>query len=169
VLGLGIAIYFVVMVYTYFKGEKTTRDPWDARTLEWSLPNPPPEYNYRVIPTVHARDAFWYEKHHAEEIAKEQEEHAKEDEAHGGIHMPFQSIWPLVASFGLLVLGIGISYFDSNWEPGIHVKLATVLVGGVISFIGIYFWSLEGNEGYHLHVDKDGKVLSDESQGDSHH
>ncbi len=155
VLGLGIFIYFATMVYTYFKGEKVGRDPWDGRTLEWSLPTPPPEYNFAVIPTVHARDAFWYEKHHQEEIAKEKAEHAKEDEAHGGIHMPFASIYPFVASFGLLILAIGATVFDSNWSPGIHIKLATVLVGGAVAVAGIYLWALEGNEGYHLHIEGD--------------
>ena len=88
ILGIGVAVYFGAMIYTYFKGEKTTLDPWDARTLEWSLPNPVPEYNYLVIPTIHARDAWWYEKHHQEEIAKEKAVHAQEEESHGGIHMP---------------------------------------------------------------------------------
>ena len=50
ILAAGVAVYFATMVYTYFRGERTTRDPWDARTLEWSLPNPPPEYNFRVLP-----------------------------------------------------------------------------------------------------------------------
>jgi cytochrome c oxidase subunit 1 len=47
ILGIGMAVYFVVMLYTYFKGEKVGRDPWGARTLEWSIPNPPPEYEFR--------------------------------------------------------------------------------------------------------------------------
>src|SRR5882757_5524252 len=64
ILGIGIAIYFAVMIYTYFKGEKSGRDPWDGRTLEWSIPNPPPEYNFAITPHVHARDGFWYDKHH---------------------------------------------------------------------------------------------------------
>jgi len=161
-LGIGIAIYFVVMIYTYFKGEPAGPDPWDARTLEWSIPNPPPEYNFRVIPTVHARDAFWYEKHHQDEISKEKAEHAKDDDAHGGIHMPDQSIWPLVASLGLLVVGIGVTYFDSDWSPGIHAKLGTTLVGFAITFVGIYFWSLEGNAGYHIHLDAKGNILPDD-------
>ena len=160
-LGIGIAIYFAVMIYTYFKGEKAGRDPWDARTLEWSIPNPPPEHNFSVIPTVHARDAFWYEKHHRDEIAQEQAAHAKDDDAHGGIHMPDQSIWPLVTSCGLLVLGIGVTYFDSDWSPGIHAKLGTTLVGFAIAFLGIYLWSLEGNRGYHLHLDAQGKPIDD--------
>ncbi|MFT4960996.1 MAG: cytochrome o ubiquinol oxidase subunit 1 [Paracoccaceae bacterium] len=33
-------------------------DPWDGRTLEWSIPAPPPEYNFAIIPTITGRDAF---------------------------------------------------------------------------------------------------------------
>jgi cytochrome c oxidase subunit 1 len=142
------------------------KDVWDGRTLEWSLPNPPPEYNFRVIPTVHARDAWWYEKHHREEIDKEKAEHAKAEDEHGGIHMPFGSIWPLVTSAGVLIAAIGISALDSNPAPGIHLRLSVTLIGAAVMFIGIYFWSLEGNEGYHLHLDKDGNPI--ESDHDHH-
>ncbi len=162
-LGIGVVIYFAVIIYTYLKGEKVSRDPWDGRTLEWSVPAiPPPEYNFVAIPTVHARDGFWYEKHHKEEIAKEKAQHAKEEEAHGGIHMPFQSIYPLVAALGLLILGIASSAMDSNPEPGIHAKLITAIVGVVIFLIGVYLWSLEGDDGYHIHLDKDGKVIDED-------
>ncbi len=169
-LGLGIFIYFAVMVYTYFKGERVAKDVWDGRTLEWSLPNPPPEYNFRVIPTVHARDAWWYEKHHKEEIEKETAEHRKEEDAHGGIHMPFGSIWPLITSLGILIGAIGVSAFDANPDVVIGWKLGLSLVGGLVMFIGIYFWSLEGNEGYHLHLDKDGNPIdSDDHHGHGKH
>lgn len=33
-------------------------DPWDGRTLEWSIPAPPPPYNFAVIPDVTDRDNF---------------------------------------------------------------------------------------------------------------
>jgi cytochrome c oxidase subunit 1 len=162
ILGVGIFIYFAVMVYTYFKGEKVGKDVWDARTLEWSLPNPPPEYNYRVIPTVHARDAFWYMKQNKEQIAKEDAAHAKEEAAHGGIHMPHQSIYPFVASLGMLIAGIGISVIDSDPTPGFWgKKIGVTMIGGVVMLAGIYFWALEGNGGYHLHPENDG----DESNG----
>ncbi|MEY4939841.1 MAG: hypothetical protein RIQ93_1576 [Verrucomicrobiota bacterium] len=161
ILGVGIFVYFAVMVYTYLKGERVNRDYWDGRTLEWSIPNPPPEYNFSVIPTVHARDAWWYEKHHQEEIAREKAEHAKAEDAHGGIHMPFGSIWPLVASLGLLIGAIGITVFESRQGPGVGPKLGLTLIGGVVMLVGIYFWALEGNEGYHLHLDKDGKPIED--------
>ena len=33
-------------------------DPWDGRALEWSIPSPPPAYNFAVLPQVAARDEF---------------------------------------------------------------------------------------------------------------
>ena len=33
-------------------------DPWDGRSLEWSISAPPPEYNFAAIPVVTDRDAF---------------------------------------------------------------------------------------------------------------
>ncbi|ATC64936.1 cytochrome c oxidase subunit I [Nibricoccus aquaticus] len=145
ILACGIGIYFAVMLYTYFKGEKAGRDPWDGRTLEWSIPNPPPEYNFAVTPTVHARDAFWYEKHHKEEIAKEKSAHAKEDEAHGGVHMPSQSWFPLMTAIGLLIGGL---FFVNH-------KFVGAICGGTVMFLGIYFWALEGPGGYHVHPSED--------------
>ncbi|MFZ5750438.1 MAG: cbb3-type cytochrome c oxidase subunit I [Pseudomonadota bacterium] len=37
-------------------------DPWDGRTLEWSLPAPVPEWNFAQVPDVTARDAWWEDK-----------------------------------------------------------------------------------------------------------
>ena len=37
-------------------GEPAPADPWDARTLEWTIPSPPPEYNFAAIPIVEARE-----------------------------------------------------------------------------------------------------------------
>jgi cytochrome c oxidase subunit I len=167
VLGIGVAIYFATMVYTYYKGERTHKDPWDGRTLEWSLPNPPPEYNFQAIPTIHARDAWWYQKRHKDELAKETADQVKADEAHGGIHMPFQSIYPFLASAGILVGAIGVSIIDPAnpnvyhgfWGP----KIAVTILGGAIMFVSVVLWSLEGNDGYHIHLNEDGSVKGEEA------
>ncbi len=37
-------------------------DPWNGRTLEWSVSSPPSHYNFAEIPQVHGRDSFWVEK-----------------------------------------------------------------------------------------------------------
>ncbi len=154
ILGLGIAYYFYVMIYTYFKGEKVKHDVWDARTLEWAVPSyPPPGHNFHVTPTVHARDAFWYEKMHKEEIAKEKAEHGKDEESHGGIHMPSQSWFPIIAACGLL---IGSLFFVN------HIFIGAI-GGGVILLLAVYGWAIEGPGGYHLHIAKNGKVTRDDS------
>ncbi len=33
-------------------------DPWNGRSLEWSIPSPPPAYNFALLPQVAARDDF---------------------------------------------------------------------------------------------------------------
>jgi len=45
------------------KNIDVTGDPWNGRTLEWSVPSPPPFYNFAETPEVHSRDAFWTMKH----------------------------------------------------------------------------------------------------------
>jgi len=37
-------------------------DPWDGRTLEWSVAAPPSEWNFAATPDVHSIDAFAVEK-----------------------------------------------------------------------------------------------------------
>jgi cytochrome o ubiquinol oxidase subunit 1 len=37
-------------------------DPWDGRALEWSIPSPPPEWNFAVLPDVSSRDPFYEAK-----------------------------------------------------------------------------------------------------------
>ncbi len=160
-LGVGIFTYFAVLIYTFFKGEKCGNDPWDARTLEWSIPSPPPEFNFKAVPTVHARDAFWYEKTHREETAKEQAEHMQAEAAHGGIHMPDQSWYPLLAAFGLMVGAYNFPQMDAplvlfgNTLLSSHLPLSLAGVGFLV--LSCYLWSLEGPGGYHIHLDADGR------------
>ncbi len=170
-LGVGIFTYFAVLVWTFFKGKVCGNDPWDARTLEWSIPSPPPEHNFAAIPKVHARDAFWYEKMHKDEIAQEKAELIKAEEAHGGIHMPDQSWYPLFAATGLLIGAYNLAQLKhpvvmfGNQLFSSHIPLA--IVGGAIVLLACYLWSLEGPGGYHLHLDAKGNAT--ESRGGYHH
>jgi cytochrome c oxidase subunit 1 len=122
---------------------------------------------------VHARDGWWYDKHHRDEIAREDAEHAKAEDAHGGIHMPFQSIYPFFASVGILIGALGVAVVDPAnpsqypgfWGP----KVALTIAGGAIMFVSVLLWSLEGNEGYHIHLNEDGSIKGDEGHGPGAH
>ncbi len=63
----GIAVLLLQLGYSFLKRKElkdTTGDPWDGRTLEWSVPSPAPHYNFAVIPTANHRDEWWYRKQH---------------------------------------------------------------------------------------------------------
>jgi cytochrome c oxidase subunit 1 len=63
---LAIVVFVANLLWSYFKGRAAGSDPWDAWTLEWSLPSPPPAYNFAVIPTVKSRRPLWDLKHPAD-------------------------------------------------------------------------------------------------------
>lgn len=54
----------VIVAVSHRKQNRVLNDPWNARTLEWTVPSPPPVYNFAVIPTVHEIDSFWESKKH---------------------------------------------------------------------------------------------------------
>jgi len=53
----------LLFVHNFFRskkrGEIAGNDPWGAPTLEWSIPSPPPDYNFARIPTVTSRYPLW--------------------------------------------------------------------------------------------------------------
>ncbi len=64
-IGIGIVLFVAQIAYSIWKRKElrdTTGDPWDARTLEWSVPSPAPIYNFAVTPAVTQIDEWWYEK-----------------------------------------------------------------------------------------------------------
>jgi cytochrome c oxidase subunit 1 len=51
-LGLGFGIIFVYLVISLIKGKKASSNPWNARTLEWTISSPPTEHNFEHVPVV---------------------------------------------------------------------------------------------------------------------
>ena len=52
-LGLTQLIFLFNFIWSIWKGQKAESNPWQANTLEWTIPSPAPEHNYHVIPEVH--------------------------------------------------------------------------------------------------------------------
>jgi cytochrome c oxidase subunit 1 len=144
-IALAITIFLVNFVMSLINGKKAGADPWDARTLEWSIPSPPPHYNFAEIPHVHARDDFWHRKYqedeqgnvlpvmagaaHVTETAHGGDGHEEHAE---GIHLPTPSYFPLIASLGFPFIGFGLIY-----------DYALVPVGAALILVGLFGWALE--------------------------
>ncbi len=105
VLGLAVILLIVNMVRAWMSSEKAPADPWDGRTLEWSIPSPPPIYNFAEIPVVHHRDAFWEQKHGTGAKVARHQQHGG---GHGhGIHLPPPSVFPILMAAGLTLMAAG--------------------------------------------------------------
>ncbi len=53
ILGASQIFFLVNFFYSLFAGKKAEQNPWQANTLEWSAPTPPPHGNFAVTPTVY--------------------------------------------------------------------------------------------------------------------
>ena len=75
-------------------------DPWDGRSLEWSVSAPPPEYNFAVLPVVTDRDSFT--------LAKESGKAYQRRDSYIDIELPKNSaLGPVLGALGLAV-GFGL-------------------------------------------------------------
>jgi cytochrome c oxidase subunit I len=133
----------------YKKGEipQAAADPWDGRTLEWSIPSPTPAHNFDYTPVVTQLDDFWHKKYATNEHGQlvkiaDGNDIAQKGDQHP--HLPSPSYWPLVLSMGFPLIGLGIIY-----------NLAIAAVGVIVIIGSIYGWALEpatdpnGGHGHH--------------------
>jgi cytochrome c oxidase subunit 1 len=117
-------IFLFNLIRSVRNGERAPANPWHAPTLEWSIPSPPPHYNFRTVPEVRARDPLWGPG--GNEIDPE---HTGDPEP----VMPSPSAWPITLAFALLLGAIG----------GLMTSLPIVLAGVALIFISVYGWAFQ--------------------------
>lgn len=144
-------------------------DPWDARSLEWSIPSPTPEHNFDEIPVVESQDDWWFRKYNIEDDGSVVRVSSAEDAAQKGdavgVHLPSPSFWPLVLAIGLPLIGYGVIF-----------NLWLCVVGGLLTGGAIYAWVLEpvddpdadghGHDDHHDGHDPDGELAMVGAAGD---
>ena len=59
IITAGLLIFAYNFLVVGRRGPASGNDPWGAPTLEWSIPSPPPEYNFARIPKVTSRLPLW--------------------------------------------------------------------------------------------------------------
>jgi cytochrome o ubiquinol oxidase subunit I len=84
----------------------TTGDPWNGRTLEWSIPSPAPAYNFAIAPVVHSLDAFWEEKQLTKDTPQGRE--VPKHQPYEDIYLPKNSGAGIAIGFCAFLMGFGI-------------------------------------------------------------
>lgn len=139
-IAVSMLVFMGNAIRTRKHGAIASADPWDGRTLEWSIPSPVPEYNFAEVPVVHALDDFWHRKYvenkegqlvRVPSGAQSDEAEAGAHDGHG-IHLPSPSYLPLVAALGLPMIAYGLIY-------GYYLAIA----GAVVTFGGLFAWANE--------------------------
>ncbi len=131
-----IALSMLVFLYNMVKsrrGPAAPADPWHGATLEWSIPSPPPEFNFAEVPTVASSVPVW-------DARRAAGGHLPEPAFHDGkgIHMPNPSIKPLIAAVGMSILMISIMFTHADWP-----WWAMTLTGLAVMLYGIFSWAFE--------------------------
>ena len=83
---------------------RVSGDPWNGRTLEWSVASPPPAWNYAVLPHVSERDAFWAMKR----LGPAREDQPAQPRHYEPIEMPKNSATGFVTAFFAVVTGFAL-------------------------------------------------------------
>ncbi|MBK4736598.1 cytochrome c oxidase subunit I [Noviherbaspirillum pedocola] len=119
----GILLFLINVAWSIKRGQRCGRDPWGASTLEWSIPSPPPPYNFVVIPSIATRHPMWEKQIGDAEGGSRLKEgmlldHGRETIATNALNgeplailkMPGDSLAPLLLTLVLSVLFVGMLY-----------------------------------------------------------
>jgi len=143
-MGVGV-ILMVINCLMSIKGKPAGRDPWgDGRTLEWSIPQPIPFYNFRQTPLVRGLDPWWIEK-------QEGNKEVTFAEPLGDIHMPNNSAIPFVISLGMFIAAFGALYNPDADKPW---SIYVLIIGLAITFGAMIARSVKDDHGFHLHKEE---------------
>ncbi|WP_423801612.1 cytochrome c oxidase subunit I [Neobacillus sp. SAB-20_R2A] len=152
-MSVGVIVLLINIIVTSVKNVRVGNDPWgDGRTLEWSIPSPPPFYNFKQLPLVRGLDAYWLEK-------MEGKTEMTPAEPLGDIHMPNASFLPFTTSLGLFIAAFGAMYHvdDKGWA------LPVLFIGLLVTFGSMLLRSVKDDHGFHIH--KEELMNDDDNKG----
>ncbi len=147
VIALSILVFMWNWITSKRRGRESGMDPWDARTIEWSIPNPTPEWNFGVSPQVQSLDDWWHRKYDEDDegrpVRREDadatialfEEQGVNPPA--PIHLPSPTYFPFFAGAAFMLIGYGVIYHTRGWGLPLLVFGVLVLLSSMIG------WALE--------------------------
>ena len=144
IIALGVLVFMINWSYSKRRGQVAPNDPWDARTLEWTIPSPTPEYNFAVEPTVTSLDDFWHLKYDEDEegraVRKEKADELVDNLIHTNgnpdheIHLPAPSYFPFIVGLGIMFIAYGIIYHTRPHGIPMLAAGAFVAIGALVAW-----------------------------------
>ena len=137
VLAVGVLMFLINAFRSYRHGAEAGPDPWDGRTLEWTISSPPPEHNFDRVPVVEAEDNFWHRKYDTDAEGRAVPRTDVDDRPGlaDDIHLPSPSFYPVLSAFGLFLILVGVVYVP--WG------IVAAAAGAVVTLFGLFGWSME--------------------------
>jgi heme/copper-type cytochrome/quinol oxidase subunit 1 len=151
---LGVGAGFWNFLWSRKHGVIAGDDPWGAPTLEWSIPSPPPDYNFARIPTITSRYPLWDVKSpgltsevpHTRAPIRPVPPRRLPTARELGIPMPNPSIKPLfVALFMTLMFASLIAIHKDK----LHLSIVLVILFAGAMTASLYGWLLTPLEDEH--------------------
>ncbi len=131
----GILVFLWNMLASRRRGLIVGRNPWGAGSLEWSVPSPPPPYNFLHIPTVNGREALWSSEPDQavvtglrDDIPQGLVTHSLDAEPEYREEMPGPSIWPFLTALTVSAAFFG-SIFSAWAVPYGAIPVIITLIG----------------------------------------
>ena len=142
---LGILLLLINIAISLKRGKLAGENPWDAPTLEWSVPSPPPPYNFAVIPTIESRHPLWEDQLNETSARSSLAEGLLLDEGRQTIatsaldgeptlilNMPGDTLAPFILALGMSLL-FASALFQAWW----FVAAGAIIIAGALM---AWFW-----------------------------
>ena len=136
-----LAVATLVFAYNFLKSRKSGAiagpNPWEAGTLEWTIPSPPPEYNFAVLPTVTSRYPLWEgDERDAESARINSQEGKTAEDLH--IVLPYSTVKPAIVAGAMVIMFSGLIFA----KP-------LIFIGAALMVASLYSWLLSPLEPEH--------------------
>ena len=131
---LAFVLQIIVSILNRKALRDVTGDPWNARTLEWSIASPAPDYNFAVTPVVHDVDAWWDMKTRG---------HKRPTTGFKDIHMPRNTGAGVIVSILVFIMAFAIIWYMWLVAAVSFILMMAVLIGHTFNYDRSFYISAD--------------------------
>jgi len=139
IFGGAQVLLFLNLFLSQRRGSPSGPNPWDAWTLEWSLPSPPPPHDFDTVPTI-AEDGTY---HFGNGQGYPNGSRIGNGYAHS--HLEGLSPWPIVMAFAAFIFFLGLTIGQPTSPTPVSYKPFWPLIfdGAILGVISLYGYTRE--------------------------